>query len=86
MLSVDKISFRSLVPFKYPIIRSSLRAASPVSDLSLKEQGEDIKIPIIYEDNRATIVLTENGRKSAQRTRHLNAKYTVTPRVERVIH
>ena len=44
--------------------------------LFLEHQGYDIEQNIIYQDNKSTILLKENGRKSAgKRSRALNIRY-----------
>ena len=47
--------------------------------------SRNIKHNIIYQDNKSTILLAENGRHSAgKRSRHLNIKYFyVTDKLER---
>jgi hypothetical protein len=51
----------------------------------LKEQGIEVKENIIYQDNKSTILLEENGRKSAgKRTRALNIRYFfITDQIEK---
>ena len=53
--------------------------------LFMEHQGIEIKQNIIYQDNKSTILLAENGRHSAgKRSRHLNIKYFyVTDKLER---
>jgi hypothetical protein len=42
----------------------------------LEAQGYDIKDSVIYQDNKSTILLAENGRaSSSKRTRHINIRY-----------
>ena len=42
----------------------------------MQHQGIEIKHNIVYQDNKSTILLAENGRLSAgKRSRHLNIKY-----------
>ena len=44
--------------------------------LFLEAQGYEIKNNILYQDNKSTILLEENGKKSSsKRTRHLNIRY-----------
>jgi len=42
----------------------------------LAEQGQYVPMTTIYQDNKSTILLAENGRaSSSKRTRHLNVQY-----------
>jgi len=42
----------------------------------LAEQGQYVPTTTIYQDNKSTILLAENGRaSSSKRTRHLNVRY-----------
>ena len=42
----------------------------------LAAQGEYVPKTTIYQDNKSTILLTENGRaSSSKRTHHLNVRY-----------
>ena len=44
--------------------------------LFMKEQGYEVKKNIIYQDNKSTILLARNGRKSAgKRSRAINIRY-----------
>ena len=44
--------------------------------LFMEAQGYEIKENILYQDNKSTIVLIENGRRSAgKRTRAINIRY-----------
>ena len=53
--------------------------------LFMQHQGIEIKHNIVYQDNKSTILLAENGRLSAgKRSRHLNIKYFyITDQLER---
>ena len=53
--------------------------------LFMEHQGIEVKQNIIYQDNKSTILLAENGRHSAgKRSRHLNIKYFyITDQLER---
>ena len=53
--------------------------------LFMESQGITIKENIVYQDNKSTILLAENGRSSAgKRSRHLNIKYFyITDQLER---
>lgn len=53
--------------------------------LFLEAQGYGIKNNILYQDNKSTILLQENGKKSSsKRTRHLNIRYFfLTDQVEK---
>ena len=53
--------------------------------LFMESQGISIKENIIYQDNKSTILLAENGRQSVgKRSRHLNIKYFyITDQLER---
>ena len=54
--------------------------------LFLEAQGYGIKKNILYQDNKSTILLEQNGRKSSgKRTRHLNIRYFfLTDQIEKV--
>jgi hypothetical protein len=41
----------------------------------MKSQGYDMKPLIVYQDNKSTITLAENGKSTNQRTRHINIRY-----------
>ena len=44
--------------------------------LFLEAQGYNVKQNILYQDNKSTILLEQNGkRSSSKRTRHLNIRY-----------
>ena len=44
--------------------------------LFLEAQGYEINRNVLYQDNKSTILLEENGKKSSgRRTRHLNIRY-----------
>ena len=44
--------------------------------LFLEAQGYEVKQNILYQDNKSTILLQQNGKKSSgKRTRHLNIRY-----------
>ena len=53
--------------------------------LFMEAQGYQIKKNILYQDNKSTILLEENGKKSSgKRTRHLNIRYFfLTDQVEK---
>ena len=53
--------------------------------LFMQHQGIEIKHNIVYQDNKSTILLAENGQLSAgKRSRHLNIKYFyITDQLER---
>jgi hypothetical protein len=50
----------------------------------LEAQGYDVKDSVVYQDNKSTILLAENGRaSSSKRTRHINIRYFfVTDRIK----
>jgi hypothetical protein len=41
----------------------------------LEAQGCSLKIPIIYQDNKSTIIMAEKGKTTSERTRHINVRY-----------
>ena len=51
----------------------------------MEAQGYQINKNILYQDNKSTILLEENGKKSSgKRTRHLNIRYFfLTDQVEK---
>ena len=53
--------------------------------LFLEAQGYEINRNILFQDNKSTILLEENGKKSSgKRTRHLNIRYFfLTDQVEK---
>ena len=53
--------------------------------LFMEAQGYQIEKNILYQDNKSTILLEENGKKSSgKRTRHLNIRYFfLTDQVEK---
>ena len=44
--------------------------------LFMKEQGYEVKNNVVYQDNKSTILLEKNGKRSSRkRTRALNVRY-----------
>lgn len=41
----------------------------------MSEQGYKMKPAIIYQDNKSTIQLMNNGRSNSEKTRHVNIRY-----------
>ena len=42
----------------------------------MEAQGYEVKDNILYQDNKSTILLLENGKRSSgKRTRHMNIRY-----------
>ena len=42
----------------------------------MEDQGYEVKDNILYQDNKSTILLLENGKRSSgKRTRHMNIRY-----------
>ena len=47
-----------------------------IRDRFMEAQGYDVKENIIYQDNKSTILLLENGKRSSgKRTRAINIRY-----------
>jgi hypothetical protein len=41
----------------------------------LEEQGHKVEAPIIYQDNKSTIIMAQKGKSSSERSRHINVRY-----------